>query len=171
MRETPKSSKTKFFLSFLFIMAAGIAGYYYFAPFKSFADNLGTQMNAALILAIDGTKEQVRNLVTSNILPKNPADQREVLMKKLQSNLDQLKTKISATNASIDNNLVNEANSGADSGSNSVSGLINNSQQLITQLQAVNQNGSVAQNVANRVLDVVLPMKENAVSCQTTPAN
>ena len=160
-----KTSNKKILAIFLLIMATGIASYYYLPIGKSLAE----QTKALMILALNGTKEQVRGFIDNKILPKNPEEQRKVLINELKNNLNQLKNKISPAativsgggKSSISNpnpNLTNNSN-------NSVANFIDNSEKLINQLEAANQNRTITQNAAERILDVILPIKEKTVDC------
>ncbi len=160
-----KTSNKKILAIFLLIMAIGIASYYYLPIGKSLAE----QTKALMILALNGTKEQVRGFIDNKILPKNPEEQRKVLINELKNNLNQLKNKISPATtivsgggkSSISNpnpNLTNNSN-------NSVANFIDNSEKLINQLEAANQNRTITQNAAERILDVILPIKEKTVDC------
>jgi len=165
MKEAEKGSKTNFFIIFLVIMAAGVAAYY-FTPLKSLANNIANQYGAALILAINGKTTEVRNFIDDKILPKDPEEQRQNLINELKNNLSELKSKTSASNyAGIKDSKATSTVMATTSGSTSINNLINDSQNIINQLESTNQNKTMTQNAAERILDVILPLKEKAVEC------
>lgn len=163
-----KTSNKKILAIFILIMAAGIASYYYLPIGKSFAE----QIKALVMLALNGTKEQVRGFIDDKILPKNPEEQRKILINELKNNLDQLKKKISGSNSN--SNAANAVSVGAKNfvsssrdyiNNESVNNLIDNSQNLINQLENTNGNNGVVQTAAERILEVILPIKEKTVDC------
>jgi hypothetical protein len=156
-----KSSKAKFFIIFLLIMAAGTGAYFYL-PKSGFAD----QARAFVELALNGTRQQVRGFIDDKILPKDPEDQRKNLINELKNNLSELKSKISANNsATIKDSKATSTIIATTSGSTSINNLINDSQNIINQLEVANQNKTITQNAAERILDIILPIKEKAIGC------
>lgn len=154
-----KSSKGKIFLFFLLIMAAGI-GANYFTSLKSFADNVSNQYGAALILAINGKTVEVRNFIGDKILPKNPEEQRKELISELKDSLNQIKNRTLLNDKGATSTVMAAANNDL------VKKLINNSEQIVSQLETVNGNTGIVQTATDRILDVILPIKENAIECK-----
>lgn len=140
-------------------MAAGVAAYF-FTPFKSFADNVANQYGAALILAIKGKTSEVRNYIDSNVLPKDPEEQRKELIGELKNNLAQIK-KSGLVNFTGQNSTTSSI---ADSAA--IKKLLNDSEKIVNELEVANKDKTISQNATEKILDVILPIKEKAIECK-----
>ena len=118
--------------------------------------------------AIHDTGE-IKNMIKNSVLPQNPEEKREVLIRELKKNLKEIK-EATSPQTSLNQKLKSAVSvDPKPAPSQKIKELISSSESAIEKLEEANGDKSVTEKITERVLEIIMPSKEK-IEC-LPPAN
>lgn len=152
---------------FLLIIGVGSGISYYFLP-KDAWDNFP----AVALMALKGRSEEIRNTIAEDF--KDPQEKRQELITGLKTNMEEIKSRLEGGGQ-----VVGSVSSGYHSSQNAQNSsttdnlkevptqkLIEDSDNLITQLQASNNDLTIGQKITDKIMNAILPISENSTGTE-----
>jgi len=147
----------------LFVSAALASGWYY-VP----SDTKNKMLAFVGAAAIHDTGE-IKNMIKNSVLPQNPEEKREVLIRELKKNLKEIK-EATSPQTSLNQKLKSAVSvDPKPAPSQKIKELISSSESAIEKLEEANGDKSVTEKITERVLEIIMPSKEK-IEC-LPPAN
>ena len=148
----------------LFVSAALAFGWYYIP-----SDTKNKMLAFVGAAAIHDTGE-IKNIIKNSVLPQNPEEKREVLIRELKKNLKEIKE---ATNPQISLNRKSKSTASVNTNlapSPKIKELISSSESAIEKLEEANGDKSVTEKITERMLEIIMPKASEKTEC-VPPAN
>src|SRR3989338_1305966 len=109
-------------------------------------------------------------MIKNSVLPQNPEEKREVLIRELKKNLKEIKE---ATNPQISLNRKSKSTASVNTNlapSPKIKELISSSESAIEKLEEANGDKSVTEKITERMLEIIMPKASEKTEC-VPPAN
>ena len=108
-------------------------------------------------------KEKAVNIVKDKLLPKNPQVARKELLRELKKNLEEMKKYAEGTSGPLSDARGKQREAKSDDLA-AFSELVGESEGMVVELEAINNNITLKEKIADRVLDVFSSEKDICVS-------
>lgn len=142
----------KIFVIFLAVLTFVAIGWY------SLPANIREKAMAFVGVARRGDRAEVQQFIAEAVLPVDPKERREVLIKELKTNIAEIKRRASVPGTFVENITPTAASSVKKTPENiSMTKLVGATEKILSELEGANYDIPVSQKVVERILEVVLP--------------
>lgn len=145
----------KFFIYTFLVITALVIGWRYLP------DHIRNKASAFIGIAAKGDKQEVKRFVEDVALPKDPKEKRKTLLEELKKNVAELKRR-NIVPQGIKSSASDNTESATSLKKASADQLIGAAGGIIKELEDANNDESIGQKITERIIDAVLPSRQEA---------